>query len=310
MCPTPDAAVTGIPDAVDVPDLPTQSVGAGPRRPNLLVHHVRFEHLGHRVGGQHTLGASGEEGRPTTEVGDGRPQLTSRRHCPGVVLGLTKHEVGHWVHRPALSSTAAGAQRRSRHAERHEQVVAHHLEPRSMLHDLEEVTERGIPDIRVVEAPPGPEALPDARGDEFVPGATGGAFPPRSRCLGLQPGGVGQQLLDGHRPEGRPRNVLLEPVGEVESPGIPQAQDRHGDKGFRDRTHPELRVIIGRRGAHAASSAGPDQRSVTHDAGDQSRHAPLDLGGRHEVVEAEDGSVRKAHAPTLCRGHVSRRRRR
>ena len=192
------AAVAGIPRAVDVPHLPAEPVRGGPRLARVVVDRVRLEHLGERVGRQDLAGVAAGEGRPS---GRGpRPSSTAGRRGPSRRRRARARAAGRrrrGARRVPWAALPRGAGRRARHAERVEQVTTDHVEPVGAVRPGDELAEGGEADVRVVEAPPGPEALShQAMRGELVPAATGRALPPRAVRLGLHPGAVREQLGD------------------------------------------------------------------------------------------------------------------
>ena len=238
----------------------------------------------------------------------GGPQLPRGRHRAAVVLRLAKEDVGEGVDGQAERRPAGRAGRRAGHPERLEQLGADDVEPAGAVPDLEQPTERPVADVGVVEAAPLAEALPRPGPDERVPVAARGALPPRAVRLGLGPGGVGEQLLDADPAEGRPGDVLLEPVGEVEPAGVAQPHHADGDEGLGDRAHPVLGVGVGGCAAGATvegpRGALPDELAAADQAGDDRGQPSVALGPGEGVVEQAGGAFGDAHAahPRTVRG--------
>jgi hypothetical protein len=95
---------------------------------------------------------------------------------------------------------------------------------------------------------------------------------------------VSQQLGDACLPERCAGQVLVEPVGEVETPLVAQPHHLYGNECLRNRADPILRV---RRIACDGSAPGrPHRRALANDRPDDRRNASLGLRPRDPMQQS------------------------
>ena len=144
-----------------------------------------------------------------------------------------------------------------------------------------ELAQRRIPDVGVVVPAARPHPLHRRGRHQRRPVAAGRALPPGAVGLRLQPGGMRQQLRDRRAPERRAGYVVLEPVVEVEPPGVAQPHDAHRHERLGDRADPVLRVGVGGHPVGAAveraARVRPDQVAAADDPGGHRRQPDLPL---------------------------------
>ena len=162
-----------------------------------------------------------------------------------------------------------------------------------------------IPDVGVVVPAPRPHPLHRRGRHQRRPVAAGGALPPGAVGLGLQPGGMRQQLRDRRAPERRAGYVVLEPVVEVEPTGVAQPHDAHRHERLGDRADPVLRVGVGGNPVGAAveraARVGPDQLAAADDPRGHRRQPDLPLlDGEPGREVARGRRVQRRHAVRPC----------
>ena len=146
-------------------------------------------------------------------------------------LGLD--HVRPWVNRGPLRMRRGGQERGARHRQRVEDLVLQHVRPRPAAKLLDHRAQQPKAGVRVMEPMPGRVLEPgihDVR--QLRPDLARRPLPPRSRRLAGQPGGVGQELRNGHPADRCIGQVVFQPVVEPQPPLVAQPHDEDGDEGL------------------------------------------------------------------------------
>jgi hypothetical protein len=215
------AAVADQPPSPVVAQLEAETVAD---RLHVSVAHQRFAHLADGVGTQDLAPLAAAERGPAAKVGDGRPELASRRHRHRVVRRLRQQHVRPGMHSEAAGMRRFGKRRRPGHPKGLEDLAAQGGGPARPAHASHQLAQHREPQVGVVEPSSGAVAHRGLveRAGQVRPWPARRPLPPRAGRLGGEPRRVGQQLGDGPVAHRGPWQVRLKRVGQVQPALVPQ----------------------------------------------------------------------------------------